>query len=80
MSPRAELNIASTNTLLSLPISANTRALAPSHTQLAAAVSRLSTAMEVANARVTTVAVVVGIIGSVVSCVGTWVIMIRFGH
>jgi hypothetical protein len=48
--------------------------------ELAKAVNRLTTALEVANARTSIVSGVVGVIGSTLACVGTWIIMAWTGH
>lgn len=46
--------------------------------QLPGAVQELTTQLRVANARASTVAACVGIVGSVLGCVGTWLVMIHF--
>lgn len=46
--------------------------------QLPGAVQELTTQLRVANARVSTVAACVGVVGSVLGCVGTWVVMVHF--
>jgi hypothetical protein len=46
--------------------------------QLPEAVNKLTTALEVSNTRTTTVAAAIGVICSVLACIGTWAVMIKF--
>lgn len=39
------------------------------------AVNKLTTALEVSNARITTAAVFTGVLGSIISAAGTWIVM-----
>jgi hypothetical protein len=44
------------------------------------AVNELTAQLRVSNARATTVAACIGVGGSILGCIGTWVVMIRFAH
>jgi hypothetical protein len=47
---------------------------------LPAAVNELATQLRVANGQARVVALLVGGFSSVVSCVGTWIIIVHFSH
>ena len=47
--------------------------------RLTEAVNRLSEELHIANARANAIAACIGIMGSIIGCLGTWAVMIHFG-